>query len=306
MARKPKSQKVDPEPSVARGQVPAALLLLVALVVLASYLFKSRADDPRYAIDLDRAIDEAVAGHPDAESISASLRGQLAGLADGANILASGLTSRIEEVLARNPWVKKVKGTRRVFPGRLELDIELREPYAELEVGGRYLLVDEDGEVLPQAYDESRGLARRLVLHPDGDPQAPVGAWEDAWLRDAIRNGVQVWRDLEALDLGELVDLLGAAGVVAIDISNHAGRLDRAKAELSLISAHTRIVPGSAHAVPFVIRWGRSTIHHLSAIELSPRRKLENLKILFSSRPRGFDGLRAVDLRFDDPIASDP
>jgi hypothetical protein len=90
---------------------------------------------------------------------------EIAGLRTGQNILTAHVTEA-RAALLREPWVREAHVARH-FPDRVQIDLLEREPVAEVELGGLYLL-DEQGTVFKRAEPQERldlpvitGLSRR-------------------------------------------------------------------------------------------------------------------------------------------------
>jgi len=90
-------------------------------------------------------------------------------LARGAPILAYDLDQALKRV-ERLPWVRKAS-VERMLPETILLTIEERRPMALWQNKGRFLLIDEDGEVIP-GQTLKRFTALPIVVGPDAPANA--------------------------------------------------------------------------------------------------------------------------------------
>ncbi len=274
---------------------PLIVLVLLPLLLGATiYLFSESADSERYAVDLSRALPAPPAWNG-AEAAAEQVDDLLSEV-PASNIFDRNLEPALRQKLESSPWVEKVSGVHRVFPGGVSVDLRWRQPYAVLRRRtGAFQLVAADGELLPLLVERSPVRPPYIVLRdleaarPDETP--PVG-----WLAAAVREGVHVIRDLENRADAEIFDLLF---IQDVDVSNFDGHIDPRRSEIVLGARSTAgLMPPSDAPPPIRILWGRSTHHAKALVELSVKKKLSHLESVARARP-GFKGVRVIDARFD-------
>jgi hypothetical protein len=117
-------------------------------------------------------------------------------LSSRVSIFSSDLAQRIAHAYERSPWVREVHSVRRVFPNKIEVDLELREPYAVIQQAGikdSGYVVDKDGVVIdPKLYhlswDRLKTLMPLLVIHNNPPVEPPTGqVWSDGTVMDGLR-----------------------------------------------------------------------------------------------------------------------
>jgi cell division septal protein FtsQ len=144
------------------------------------------------------------------------------------------LCRRIAIRLAESGWVARVDRVRRQADGRVEVSCRYRTPFALVQCGRDFLLVDAEGVRLPGRYPFSASLP--LVQGVAGPPPDAGRAWE---AKD-LQAGVGVLRRLRAEPFADQV--------TAVLVHNYGGREDRHTAHLELATdrAGGRIIWGSA------------------------------------------------------------
>ena len=283
-----------------RASIGVALTLFIGLLVplVAGALACGKlARSQRYVVDLARFRpipgDELVAS----ETIEAVLRREV--FDDRrCSIFSSDLNLQVRQAYESSPWVRHVTGIERVFPNQLRIEVEWRQPLAAVEHGGRYLLVDDRGQLLPAESDAPLIDAPIITTRANSVDAVVERGMTDAWILEAIDHGTSVINGL--LDHGDFT-VIEQVGLSHIDVSNHALRLDPKASEVSLVtdSVYADTDSGGV-ARPVVIRWGRSQNHRLGAIELSVATKLKNLASVLAVRPN-LTGVKVADVRFDPP-----
>jgi len=123
-------------------------------------------------------------------------------MAAGRNTLNPRLLIDLRQQYQSSPWVRRIISLRRIFPDRLELDIVLRTPAAQVRSSngrgsGYFWLIDEEGVLLPVAgantpYD---GLPQIVGSPPEVISRQPAEGriWSDAAVLDSIAL-LQKWR----------------------------------------------------------------------------------------------------------------
>ncbi len=281
-----------------------SLIVLVSFPLLLGatiFLFSDSAHSERYAVDLSRALPTPPAwsgAEAAAEQVDELLREVPA-----ANIFDRNLEPALRQKLESSPWVEKVSGVRRVFPGGVRVDLRWRSPYAVLRRrSGAFQLVADDGELLPLLVERSPVRPPYIVLR-DLEEARPGETPPVGWLAAAVREGVHVIRDLEKRADAEVFDLLY---VMEVDVSNFDGRIDPRRSEVVLGARSTAgVAPPEDAPPPIRILWGRSTRHAKALVELPVAKKLSHLESVVRARP-GFKGVRIIDARFDAHLLPGP
>lgn len=70
----------------------------------------------------------------------------------GRRLFDKGFPQEVARRLEDVPWVKRVASVKREFPGRLRIQLEMRQAVAVLKKDDTFYLLDEEGVVLPEAY----------------------------------------------------------------------------------------------------------------------------------------------------------
>jgi len=101
---------------------------------------------------------------------------QLGGLGPGTNLLALR-PARVEQALAAHPWIAKAEVTR-IWPNRLKVSIQEREPVALIQLGELYY-VDRNGSLFkplspgdPLDFPVITGLKKEQFIEGQGFPPA--------------------------------------------------------------------------------------------------------------------------------------
>jgi len=193
------------------------------------------------------------------------------------SFFAPRLTEVFEEGYGRSPWVRRVIGARRVYPNRVDVRLEIREPIAGVRQGGDDIhLVDGAGVRLPGPWKEPPVPVR--LLTGVAERPGPAGRiWSEA-----VRHGASVAEDLRTLR----PEVAAAAGILEVDVSNVGGRIDPRRPEIVL-----RAASGAR------VEWGRSRLSPRAALDPEPARKLQRLAQVLRAYPR-LRGLRSVKLPF--------
>jgi len=207
-----------------------------------------------------------------------------AGIGSGlTSFFAPDLTRRFAAPYARSPWVKRVVDVRPVWPNRVRVFLEVREPIlGVLTDDGRILLVDDRGVRLPGVRTRPPTGLTRPFFRLDGVRAGPPVAGE-VWSR-AVREGAAVAVDLASLS----EDVIAAARIQTIDVSNIGVRDDRLKPEVLLTSASGT-----------VIEWGRSSASPRVRTEPRLADKLMRLRQALILYP-GLVGLARLKLQYDE------
>lgn len=122
------------------------LAVISACIVGAVMLWRSALEDSRFKMD-GETLGMAGAVRECPESVEEIRH---IGLAfNGRSILDPTLIGDLERAYQSSVWVKKVTRMRRSFPNRIDLELLLRIPAAQVKNNQRYWLIDQDGVLLP-------------------------------------------------------------------------------------------------------------------------------------------------------------
>jgi hypothetical protein len=197
----------------------------------------------------------------------------------------------VYDILKHDPWIREVRQVRRAYthkPGdTIEIDCDYRAPIALVRYGDVYALVDGEGVKLPELF--AAGQLPKIMFGQDGRMNIRVieGVTRPPpepgrkWISDDLSAG------LELVQL--LCDKPYAEEILAVNVTNYAGRLDPREAWLILITRdHTEV------------RWGRPrSASDAVFTEVPWHRKLEYMDKIVAQYHRVDAGHTAVDLRFD-------
>lgn len=197
------------------------------------------------------------------------------------------------EMLARNPWVRRVQSVRRAYTYRpgdtLEIDCEYRAPVALVKSGLFYWLVDEKGVRLSERFTErdtpsiqfgADGRTRIRVIEGVRQPAPHVSG--EKWSGDDLAAGLRM--------VSYLFDRSYADDLLRVDVTNFNGRVN---------PKEPQIVLGTRYQTQ--IWWGRppSDDDLDSFIELTTARKLTRLRLIREQYGRVDARQQWVDIRFD-------
>ncbi len=200
----------------------------------------------------------------------------------------------IAEILAAEPWVKKVNRVRRTFgkaPGdTLEVDCDFRAPVALVQDDGWFWMVDAEGVKLPERFAKEelskvaigRGLEKIQLRVVTGVHSAAPQAGEK-W----------TGRDLEAgIELAKLFfDKPYMNDVAAIDVSSVDPLHPDVAGAKNEVVLHTRYNTQ--------IRWGSPIRQNGFSVEVSSAQKLATLERLWHDYQRLDAGKPWIEIRYD-------
>lgn len=222
-----------------------------------------------------------------ADSITAPVRPDVAKSPFDHKVLVNAV-----EALKMNPWIRDIREVRRTYtnaPGdTIEVDCDYRSPIALVKWQDHYILVDNQGTVLPEQFTEAE--IPRIVYGADGKmnirviegvahkPNPPGERWPGADLTAGL----------------ELVQLLYgqpyADDILKVNVANFQGRKAVRDSQITLV---TRFTP------PTELRWGRPVSAKDAFIEVPPAQKLNYLQSVYAKFHRVDAGQPWLDLRFD-------
>ena len=192
--------------------------------------------------------------------------------------------------LRANPWVREVRQVRRAYGqaagDTLVVDCDYRAPIALVRWGQYYWLVDNDGFKLPEPFTEAElpqvtggrdGHTELRVVTGVRQPPPETGhRWPGGDLSAAL-DMAKLFHGKPYLD-----------GVSGIDVSNYAGRQDRAAPQVVLDTRDDTQV-----------WWGRPPLARDFLVEVSVARKLAVLQAVVRQFGRVDAGKAWLDVRFD-------
>lgn len=163
------------------------LAVISACIVGAAMLWRSALDDPRFKMD-GETLGMAGAVRECPESVE-EIR-QIGLAFNGRSILDPTLIGDLERAYQGSLWVKKVTRMRRSFPNRIDLELLLRIPAAQVKNSQRYWLIDQDGVLLPvegsptpfAKLPEIVGVTATMV----GNRPLPGEMWKDEGVEGAL------------------------------------------------------------------------------------------------------------------------
>ncbi|MFT7618500.1 MAG: hypothetical protein ACI97A_002143 [Planctomycetota bacterium] len=271
------------------------LVFLPAMVLICNFFFDTQAGGERYLVDLSKSVPDLPEGMLGAEQIRAALA-RMALDEQPVNIMDDKLNDVVCQVFESSPYVERVTKLERKFPGGLKVGLEFKQPLTAVEANGRFVLVDQYGELLPLRVERDQVVRPLITIHPGGDSSIDPGEFTEDWFLSALKEGVAVLKDISARnDHPSLDDII----ITAIDISNFGGRIDPKKAEISLAIDRQWFDSKTSKQKATMLTWGRSTEHPLSLVELPVQKKLDHLELVIRARANGIAGLRHIDLRFE-------
>ena len=193
----------------------------------------------------------------------------------------------IEALPRRCGWIRKVVALEKVYPDRLRVSLDLREPVALLEgAGGDLHFVDGQGVVVAPVEEAPEIVRRRRPPLIDRPGRAlalgPGKCIEDGVLLD----GLAVVNDLQP----HLADL--QARGVEIALVDLTPMVRRAAGDLSEVNLYT--------SAGVRIEWGRAPSSGLAELEPDPAAKVANILWAVAKYP-GLRGVEAIRAQFHSP-----
>lgn len=251
-------------PRVLRSGRLAVIAGAAAFVVLLLHreLYSVVSRSGKFAID--PGTSSQTAAHSRADGTGVEERPGSVAPGVGASTLDDETVGRVAAALRANPWIRRVEKVERVYPDKIRVRYEFREPLLAVQTPHGYVFLDQEQIRLPGVY-ASPARADQIVVKGVRSPAPAEGTeWVDPFIRAS----------LELADLYRRDPLLGALGIRMIDASNPVGTL----------------VLQTAGGCS--IHWGRAAAMAGSR-EIPERKKLDNLKRVLAYYPK-LDGLEAV------------
>lgn len=200
----------------------------------------------------------------------------------------------IAQILAAEPWVKKVNRVQRVYgkqPGdTLEVDCEFRAPLALVQDDGWFWMVDSEGVKLPERFTKDE-LAKVAI----GKGLEKIQLRVVTGVHNAAPQAGERWpgRDLEAgLELVKLFfDKPYMNDVAMIDVAN----VDPVQPDVA--GAKNEVVLHTRYNTQ--IRWGSPIKQSGFSVEVSSAQKLATLERLWHEYQRLDAGKPWIEIRYD-------
>jgi hypothetical protein len=177
------------------------------------------------------------------------------------SIFKGDLTGMTRDAYLSSPWVRDVVFVRKVFPNRLDIELQLREPFAVAQFQGKYFIVDADGMLLDLSVylltPENNGTLLPAIHVPEGTkwPGGTGRFWSDPCV-------------LEGLSMLKLCR------------EQFAGKVAIKQIEVTPEKAGTGLVPVRATLVLAAgprVDWGRTPTSPTSVAEVPAYQKASNL-----------------------------
>jgi hypothetical protein len=200
----------------------------------------------------------------------------------GRRLFDKGLPQEVARRLEEIPWVKRVPSVKREFPGRLRIQLEMRQAVAVLKKDDAFYLLDEEGMVLPEAYfswprDQKETPyieSKRLRFAPGAGQRL-----EDK----GILAGIELLGFLKENEVHKMVSLR------AVDVTGVGWGRSRGESDIVIWTQG-----GTA------IKWGCPPLcGHVD--ELSNEQKLQNLVSIIRAEGARLDQMEYVDVRWKLP-----
>jgi hypothetical protein len=229
-------------------------------------LWRAALDDPRFRLDGETlGLGGSVRRCPESvgELRAISLR------FGGRSLLDPRLASDLENAYSGSVWVRHVSRMRRSFPNRMDVELQLRLPVAQVRNNHRYWMIDLEGVLLPvegnaEPFDGLPEVAGVTANTLGGRP-APGCVWRD----DGVAGALGVMRAFWGSPLSEVLPV--ARVVVNTGVFQGGG-------DAREIRRRFEVVTESG----VVVRWGTYNDSPQTGDELTSAEKMWNLQELLS------------------------
>lgn len=197
------------------------------------------------------------------------------------SIFTKGLCSKVARAYSYNPWVVRVQRVRKVFPNRLEVDLQLREPFAVVDSPHGKVVVDKDGFVLgvnsnSDFYNLSPEQVATLgpaAVIPANVTPAQVGTiWNEPSVKGSIEM-VRICRQYFSQDV---------AGIQIQEFQSPAGTV--------FVEANLMLRGGP------VVQWGRTLASQTPVGQPSSAQKIQKLRAVLKKEGGNVSRLKRIDL----------
>lgn len=200
----------------------------------------------------------------------------------GRSLFEKRLTDRVAEAFRRNPWVFRVRSVERIFPDKLQVELELRRPQAVLKKSDSYYLLDQEGVVLPGRYyswPKDQGKTPYIQSTKLNSIPEPGRRIEDK----GVKAGIELVRFLKQNNTHRLL------GLKAVDVSNVGKGRPRGESDIVLWTD-----------TGVAIKWGCPPLCQ-QVDELPEGEKLKNLMSVVKAEGQRLAQMEYVDVRWSTP-----
>jgi hypothetical protein len=199
----------------------------------------------------------------------------------GVSIFSPGLCADVAKAYAASPWVRRVLCVAKEFPNRLDVQLELREPFALVQVGGKCLCVDEEGAPLsPQFYDLSQQRTACLVPVITLNGDCPIPYAGRPWKQPEVQEGLAMVRLCRK-------DLARNIPVHEIQVQG---------AENAAVMATLVLDSGPR------VQWGQTPAGPRSLVEISTAQKTTALLAITRKEGPQIGRFKTIDVRWPNPL----
>lgn len=187
----------------------------------------------------------------------------------GRSLLDPFLVTDLQTAYETSVWVRRVSRMRRSFPNRVDLELQLRLPAAQVKSGRRYWMIDGDGLLLPVA-----GNAEPFPGLPEivGVASNTIGNRPDAgeaWVDEGVAGGLGILRVFWGSPLSEALPVQRV--VVNTGVFESGGKVREVRRRFDVVTTSG-----------MVIRWGTYNDVQAPGDELTSAEKMWNLQDLLS------------------------
>lgn len=199
-------------------------------------------------------------------------------LANWHSIFKSNLASMTREAYLSSPWVRDVILVRKVFPNRLDIELQLREPYAIIQHQGKYYVVDVDGVILDPAVYILTGENPAGLLPPVAVPDSVKwpGASGKLWSDPSVQAGISMLELCRAQFTGRVV-------IKQIEVTPE-------RPDAGAVPVRATLVLAAGPRVD----WGRTPTSPTSTVEATAYQKTQSLLAILTKEGDGVKRFRRI------------
>lgn len=231
----------------------------------AALLWREALQDPRFQmkgemLGIGGAVAECPEAVPEIQGIGLRFSGR--------SLLDPMLVSDLEDAYRQSVWVKKVVHMRRNFPNRIDLELLLRIPAAQVRSGHRYWLIDIDGALLPVPGQEQPFANLPEIVGVTANVIAKRPKVGEIWEDEGVEGGMGILRVFWGSPLAETLPVRRIVVNTGVFKGADDSRVREIRRRFEVVTA-----PGA------VIRWG-TFAPGSSAGEMTSAEKMWNLQEL--------------------------
>lgn len=154
-------------------------------------LWKKALSDPRFLLDgATLGMGGAVRQCPESVDELSAIGKRF----DGRSLLDPWLVADLASAYSDSVWVKRVSRMRRSFPNRVDVELQLRMPVAQVKEGGRYWLVDMDGVLLPVEGERKPFLKLPAIVGVTASTMANRPKAGQSWPDEGVIGGLGIMK----------------------------------------------------------------------------------------------------------------